>query len=287
MPNRMHALFVTGLLLLVASCRDAGSPLVPGPEPSERRGHKLTVLQCALSASTASLQCAPAQPGAGGAFAAGQMITAGQNLYVTLTASNFASTSSSLEFDVTVKNLMRQPLGTTDGVTLHANGVRIWFADDPIASPTGTVTVDSMTGTAILISSPQPYFQYNTVLETNETSNPKRWRFDFSGGATSVSFYVYVVAQVQYPDGWVEVTPGSATLEPTETVDLNGTAYLARADSAGPASQTLTWSSNNNGVATVNSSTGLVTAVADGSATITATNGSQSGSATITVETGP
>ncbi|HYR07398.1 MAG TPA: Ig-like domain-containing protein [Longimicrobium sp.] len=286
MPNRTCALFV-GILLLVASCRDAGSPLVPGPEPFQRRGHKVTVLQCTLSASTISMQCAPLQPGAGGAFAAGQMITGGQSKYVTLTASNFASTPTSLEFDVTVKNLMRQPLGTQDGVTLDANGVRVWFAEDPIAQPTGTVTVDSMSGVGILVSSPQPYFQYDTVLHTNQTSNPKRWRFDFSGGATSVSFYVYVVAQVQYPDGWVEVTPASATLEPTETVDLDGTAYLARADSAGPASQTLAWSSNNTGVATVNSSTGLVTAVADGTATITATNGSQSGSATITVETGP
>jgi hypothetical protein len=50
--------------------------------------------------------------------------------------------------------------------------------------------------------------------------------------------------------------------------------------------QTVTWSSNNTGVATVNSS-GVVTGVAAGSATITATSSGKSGTSAITVTAGP
>ena len=47
---------------------------------------------------------------------------------------------------------------------------------------------------------------------------------------------------------------------------------------------TVTWATSSSSVATV-SSAGLVTAVADGTATITATSGSASGTATVTVQT--
>jgi hypothetical protein len=50
--------------------------------------------------------------------------------------------------------------------------------------------------------------------------------------------------------------------------------------------QTVTWSTNNASVATVNSS-GVVTGVSGGSATITATSSSKSGTSTITVNAGP
>lgn len=286
MSIRRRALFLTGLFVAV-SCSDAGNPLEPGPRPRPGPVDALQVLQCAVNIPTATMQCAPPDASAGGAMGAGQMITGGQNKYVTLTASNFAPTASSLEFDVTVQSLMRQALGTSDGVTPHANGVRVWFAEDAVAQPTGSVTVDSMSGTGILLVNPQPYFQYDTILRTNETSTSKRWRFDFAGGATNITFKVYVVAEVQYPNGWVEVTPALDSLAPGETVDLNGIAYDARADSALPPSQTLTWSSNNPDVASVDAGTGLVTADSAGVAVITATNGTQSGTATIVVNTDP
>ncbi|MBW3570721.1 MAG: Ig-like domain-containing protein [Gemmatimonadetes bacterium] len=286
MSLRRRALFLAGLFVAV-SCSDAGNPLEPGPTPRPRPVDALQVLQCAVNIPTATMQCALPQPNAGGALAAGQMITGGQNKYVTLSASNFASTASSLEFNVTVKSLMRQALGTENGETLHANGVRVWFADDPVAQPTGTVSVDSASGVGTLLTAPTPYFQYDTILRTNQTSKPKRWRFDFSGGATNIQFKVYVVAQVQYPNGWVDVTPPLDTLAPGATVDLDGIAYDARADSAPAVSQTLTWSSSDGAVATVDAGTGVVSAVAAGTATITASNGTQTGSATIVVNTRP
>ncbi|HEX5872626.1 MAG TPA: Ig-like domain-containing protein, partial [Longimicrobium sp.] len=288
MSLRRHALFLAGLFVAV-SCSDAGNPLEPGqPTPQPKPVDALQVLQCSLNVATQSMQCAPPDANAGGASASGQIFTGGQNKYVVLTASNFAHTATSMELDVTVKSLMRQPLGTDDGVTLHPNGVRVWFAEDPVGQPSGQVTVELESGTDILLVNPQPYFQYNTILQTNQTSAPVRWRFVFeSPPTTNIYFKVYVVAHVQHENGWVEVTPPLDTLAPGETVDLNGIAYDVRADSSPTVSQTLTWSSNAPGVATVDAGTGLVTGVAAGTATITATNGTQSGTATIVVNTNP
>src|SRR5213079_1429559 len=78
----------------------------------------------------------------------------------------------------------------------------------------------------------------------------------------------------------VDVTPPTATVQAGQTVqltatpkDVNGTALSGRA---------VTWSSSNTSVATVNSS-GLVSGVTPGSATITATSEGKSGTASVTV----
>lgn len=78
----------------------------------------------------------------------------------------------------------------------------------------------------------------------------------------------------------VTVSPSSSSIVLGQTVQLAAT----DADTKGNvvSGQTNVWASSNAGVATV-SSAGLVTAVAAGTATITATDGSVSGSATVTV----
>jgi trimeric autotransporter adhesin len=79
----------------------------------------------------------------------------------------------------------------------------------------------------------------------------------------------------------VSVEPASATLAPSQTVQLQA---IVR-DAAGNVltGRTVTWSSNNAAVATVNGS-GLVTGAAGGQATITAATGGRTGSAQVTVD---
>ena len=96
-----------------------------------------------------------------------------------------------------------------------------------------------------------------------------------SGSAT-----LTVTAPPPAPVASVSVTPASASVQVGGTQqyaavarDANGNVLTGR---------TVTWASNSLGVATV-SGTGLATAVAAGSATITATSGGISGSASITV----
>lgn len=80
----------------------------------------------------------------------------------------------------------------------------------------------------------------------------------------------------------VTITSSATTIAPGATVQLNATAKTAAGATVG--GLTPTWSSSNQAVATVNTS-GLVTAVANGVATITATMGGVSGTRVITVQT--
>jgi uncharacterized protein YjdB len=86
------------------------------------------------------------------------------------------------------------------------------------------------------------------------------------------------------PVASVAVSPATATVLAGNTVQLAATPKAADGDPL--AGRTVTWTSSNPAVATVNSS-GLVTAVAAGTVTITATCEGKSGTATITVTTVP
>ena len=87
---------------------------------------------------------------------------------------------------------------------------------------------------------------------------------------------------VNEPVATVSVVPVAQTIAPGETLQLEATTK----DAAGTtlADRDISWSSSNQGVATV-SSDGLVTGVADGEATITATSEGTSGSADVSVLT--
>lgn len=79
--------------------------------------------------------------------------------------------------------------------------------------------------------------------------------------------------------GSVSVSPGSASVAVGATVGLTGS---VTSQAGTPMTRTLSWTSSNSSVATVNSG-GLVTGVAGGTVMITAATGGVSGAATVTV----
>ena len=99
-------------------------------------------------------------------------------------------------------------------------------------------------------------------------------------GAMQAAASVSVVCPGAVPVDTVVVSPATARVFVGGTAQLGATAQ----DSTGnPLSgRTITWTSSNGGVASVNGS-GLVTGVSAGTATITATSGGKGGSAAVTV----
>lgn len=89
---------------------------------------------------------------------------------------------------------------------------------------------------------------------------------------------ISVTYETAVPTTSVDVSPATVTLAPGETQQLTTTVLPTNT------TDTLSYSSNATGVATVSSS-GLITAVADGTATITATSGNYSDTCVVTVET--
>jgi hypothetical protein len=203
----------------------------------------------------------------------------GQGTYVQLTSSNVTVAADTFAFDATVQNLIPQALGTTDGATPDPSGVRVFFHQLPtVTSGTGTINVANPDGFATYTAANQPYYQYDGLLATNETSSAHQWKLAFDPGVDSFVFTVYVAAEVQYPAGWIDVT-GPANLLAGDTATLTAVRRTAVGNVVPGA---ITWGSTDASVATVDSA-GAIAAVAAGAVSITASAGGVSGVATLDV----
>ena len=311
--RRARANLITlGALVAFAACSDAEpggvNPPIPAPTPEPQL--QPAVLDCTATTSSRQVTCAPAAgglsagdgawratSGRGGLWAAGSgdagasLILGGQGVNVTMTGTNVAYDAGTQEFtfDATVTNHIGQPLGTNDGATPHADGVRVFFhslpmktAGDP-GAPAGPYGVASH-GLATFTMADQHYYQFDGVIEDEQASGAVQFRFTGVPANIDFGFRVLVWAPVQWPDGWVAVAPSADTLdvsdEANRSVALAATVYsrvgLVQAEA-------VTWESSDSNIATVDAS-GVVTAVAAGSATITASaDGRTAGTATITV----
>jgi Bacterial Ig-like domain (group 2) len=244
------------------------TPIAPG-EPAE-----LSRMECTVTVASGAMQCRDAVstgPASG-------LVTGRQNQTVRLAASNHAydAPSGDYSIDVNVQNLIGQALGTTDGTTLDPKGVMVFFHTEPHPSAGdmgAEVTLENELR-GIVLEADQAYFQYNEVLSPNETSSSSTWEFNVPSGVTSFNFIVYVMAAVQFPDGWVDLSVTQDTL--VEGASSTITATVRNALGEVLAGEPVTWGSSATSVATVDGSGGL-TAVAPGTATITATAGVRTG----------
>jgi uncharacterized protein YjdB len=124
----------------------------------------------------------------------------------------------------------------------------------------------------------------NTRVATVDNSGQVTAGLPGSATITAASGSANATAKVTVtliPVARVQVNPGSDTLLVGQTAQL--TATTTDSDGNTLTGRSITWSSNKTQVASVSSS-GLVTAAAPGSATITATSEGQSGSSSITVQ---
>jgi hypothetical protein len=274
---RTLPLLVAGLAL--ASCVDTTRPtsLAPTTDTSKpAEAVTLTALVCQASIQTHTVRCGA--PDA--ASSASRLIIGGQNQYVKLTSSNIQVAGDKMSFDVTVTNLIPQPLGTTNGSAADAAGVRVFFDQGPASTGAGTVTVFNPDGTGTFTAAGQPYYQYAGVLSQNATTAVKNWQLQFSPEVTDVTFEVYVSAAVQYPEGYVDDLPYVLSLDPSESRALTGTVRSAVGNVL--SSEVVTRSSDAPGTASVTGA--QVTAGASrGFATLTSSSGTRPGTYTTAV----
>jgi len=260
------------LPLAAAACAETAplplAPTAPAAPPELQR------VQCV--ATRAEVRCdAPVAAGARGNLNLG-----GQGNYVRLTSGSPSYDAGQYTFFVTVQNLLGQAIGTVDGTSVAPGGVRVFFADAPVVTEgAGSVTVVG-DGTAAFTSGTQPYYQYAQIVAPGATSAPRRWRLDMPATVTAFTFALYVSAPVRYADGWVDLGIASATLPAGGTATL--TPVVRDRFGRPVAGATVTLSSSAPAVAGVDSG-GVVTGKTVGTATITATSGTLTGSAAITV----
>jgi hypothetical protein len=264
------------LLAAAAACTDRSpvgppDPAGPGEGPgTPGRPVYLMAVTCHVDvkAMTAGCDDAPAPDGP-----ARDLILGGQNRYVNLEmgAVDYNQNSGTYSMSVSVRNLIQQALGTTDGTTLDPNGVRVFLQAGPNATTgTGDVTL-AADGLGTFTASNQQYIQYNSVLDQFESSAPRTWAFTIPTTVQAFAFTAYVSAAVQFPDGWVDVVAEPITMHPHAQLKLNATAR----DAAGnfvTGGQSFTWSSSDTTVATVTptgSAGGMLGSVRAGTITVT------------------
>jgi hypothetical protein len=267
-PRRLRALGLAAAALALAACVDSGEPLRPGPAGPEHPAALVSVT-CTASTQSRTVRCGEATlpPGAAG------LIVGGQNTYVTLASGNVAVTADTFAFDVTVQNLIRQPLGTTDGSTPDPAGVRVFFASGPTSTSGGSIDVANPDGTGTFTAANQPYFQYAGPLVQDSATVAKRWKLQFTPEVTSFTFTVYVSAAVVYPDGYIDDHMYVLSLNPGEVRGLTGSVRNAVGNAL---ADPIAWASSAPGTASISGSQ-VTAGGSNGFAEITATSGPRSG----------
>jgi hypothetical protein len=225
-------------------------------------------VQCVASVKARTVSCgAPQTPGGIRALTMG-----GQHQYVELTSSNVQSvlngSNYDYTFDVTLKNLIPQALGTQDGVTQDVDSIRVLFASGPTVTH-GSGMIDVMdAGTATITATNQYFYGYSGPLQPGATTAPHHWHLQVPSTVDSMGFTLYVDGKVPFPNGWVDIYPPShapsPTLVPVDTVVAGATLQLVdtvRTPVGNPVpGQPVKWASVDTSVAKVDSLTGLVTA---------------------------
>jgi hypothetical protein len=262
--------------LLATGCTDAVKATAPSANlpaiTAADQGAPLTSLVCDASIQTRTVSCA--SPDDSVFSASRDVLFGGQNQYITLTSTNIQTLADTFAFDVTVKNLIPQAIGTNDGTTAAATGVRVFFNAGPTSTTGGTISVANQDGVGTFLSAAQPYYQYNGVLANNAVSAAKRWKLQFTPAVTHFTFTVYVSAAVQYPNGYVDGTPYVLALNPNEVRTLTGTARTFVGNPV--AGQSVAWATSNASIAAV-SGAQLTAGSSRGTATLTPTAGSAPG----------
>lgn len=295
---RLSRLSLVAVLVLASACTDSPVSPNPVPEPS----FLSTDYECTADFHAGTLECGPVSPmGANGArlnlmlySTAAKLVNTGGGSY----SGSDKSNPDTMTYNMAVLNLIPQPIGTTDGVTSDTSRLVITkytltspqtTATAQLDNPDGTATfVDSLNGGSPITYTNRPYMDYPGLLAQNDTSSSRFLRFVFSPSVTAMKFTYRIWTRVQYLYGYVTIAPGvPPVLGPGATTALTGTVYnqfgAVLADG-------ITWSSSNSAVATVDASTGQVTAVGQGTATITATssvNAQRTGTRAVIVDAAP
>lgn len=219
--------------LLLLSLLAAGCDNPTGREPSTAPA-RLEAVRCVAEPRAARVACGLPGPGP----ARDLRVVGGQGVYVRVRTTNVAYSGGVFAFDLVVQNLTTLPMGTRDGATRDAEGVRVFFDMEPQAvTGTGTIAVNNGE-VGVFTRSGQSYFQYggldggaprselgaDGVLSPAETSSARRWELSVPATVQSFSFSLYVAAQM--PPGDLASTAPQVTAVSPDTLVPGAVATL-------------------------------------------------------------
>src|SRR5256886_1654352 len=197
MPRTFRLIDVAALspvVLLVAACAESSAPTAPQTQ------FRTELIRCEASVSAGTLDCAASLPQAarGVSF---DLVLGGQGALVRLASSGTAYNSGTQTFssNVTVENLIAQPMNTADGTTPDAGDIKVFFNSGPtVTGGTGAVSVANADGTGTFTATGQDYFIYSSgaVLASGATTAAKPWQFTVPTSVSTFTFEVFVTTRL-------------------------------------------------------------------------------------------
>ncbi|HEY0016491.1 MAG TPA: dockerin type I domain-containing protein [Longimicrobium sp.] len=259
-----------------------GRPVGAGGERVTGGALVSTEYECTADFRSGNLTCGVVSP-AGTSGARMDLILGGDAAkLVNMGGGAYSGTDKSnpdtMTYNFALRNLIPQPIGTTDGINPDTSRLIITsyrltspqttaWAQLATADDTATFT-DSLNFAADSIFSNKEYVNFPGLLKQDSTSATKLFRFVFSPSVTAMRFTYRTWTRVRYLHGYVTIAPADSVLGAGQTLTFSANAFTAHGTPSGG----VTWSSSNPAVASVGAATGVVTGVAGGTATITATS---------------
>ena len=137
---------LSAAVLFVAACAESG-PTAP------KRLFRTDLITCEAVVSARTLTCNSSEPQPSQHAASGMsfsLVLGGQGAFERLASSGTAYNSGTQAFtsDVTVENLIAQPMNTTNGTTPDAGGIKVFFNSGPtVTGGSGVVSIANADGT--------------------------------------------------------------------------------------------------------------------------------------------
>jgi hypothetical protein len=268
------------LLLGAAACSDRNP--VAGGEP-QPRAPQTARYECTARVRARTVECQRVAPS--GDLRA-SLIVGGQNILVKLASADvvYVDSADLLTTNVTLQNLMPQPIGVAADSSSVPEGSYVFFHSGPVVTDgTGEVHVANPDTVGTFTASGQPAFHYPGVLQPYQVSAPRSWAFSVPGTVETFVFTVFVQVTLPNETGWVDVAPPHPWLLVGDTMHLAAT--VRTATGSGAADQQVAWLTGDTSVVRVDS-TGRITGVGVGTTTVSAVNGNRFGSQQVTVVSG-
>jgi hypothetical protein len=283
------AVFIAGAAVACTKESTTAPSAKTDEESQVNRTSVVAALSCQASVTERTVTCGPPSSGNESRETtspnAENIIIGGQDVYVAVKSTNvnYDAGTGAFTFDVTVRNLIPQPIGTADTTGAQApdpDGVRVFFAAGPIVTGgTGSASVVG-DGVATFTAANQPYYQYSTVLDPFEITSPKTWQLNMPSSVETFSFLLLVSAAVPRPDGFIDLQLSSLRPPVDRQVTYTVRNAIGTTDAAaGP----ITWSVSDTTRATIDAN-GLVNPLRAGSVTILAQQGLRVGYLTVNVK---
>jgi hypothetical protein len=220
---------LSAAVVFVAACAESGPTAPNGLFRTE-------LITCQASVTARTLTCGESQAQASSGINF-NLVLGGQGALVRLASSGTAYSAGTFSSNVTVENLIAQPMNTANGTTPDTGGVKVFFNSGPtVTGGSGVITVANADGMGDFTQTGQQFFRYSNgaILASGSITASKLWQFTVPGTVTQFTFEVFVTTRLQDEVNPIVAlglsrSPSALTIAPggsgTTTVTLTRTNY--------------------------------------------------------------